>query len=229
MRFKFLLGICFSCFGTAGWSQDSSAVNKQTQLITRFESITGKEPDLRDSLLILKGELAESAVIIERQNNTIHDLRSEITALEKDYLLGKYGHPGFFTPYGDNQVNDFKKNGYLAKYNTTYPGLHIYFAFDETNVDLNLYKESLTALANELKTDPSKRLIIEGYSDTWGKSEANLQYARERANVVKEYLIQSCGVPASLLVVNYYGSIGENRYKEPEMDFLNRQVLLILK
>lgn len=218
--------IVFLFFGFHLSAQDSTAVNKQNQLIDRFESITGKEGNVNDSIRVLREKLSVSASTIKQQNTTIDNLKAEISELEKYYLIGKYGQPGNYVPYGKQQFDDFQKSAFLKKYNASYPGIHVYFAFEETTIDLSLYDAMFAQLANELKSNPTKKVNVSGYSDSWGKSETNQIYAKDRAALIKEYLIKQYGIPANAIVVQHFGTGGPNRYKESEMDFLNRQVVI---
>lgn len=227
MANKLLLGTCLlAC--TTFYAQDSISGNKQSDLVERFEQITGKDPNYLDTIRVLKVKLATSQSTIEAQQDTIDLLQEEVLNLQKFYLIGKYGQDGKWTAYGKSQVDDFKKNNFLKNYNLTYPGLHIYFAFEEKTIPLELYKDEIQSLVDQWKKNPKQKMVIEGYTDTWGNMESNRNYSQDRALFVKAYLL-SLQVPETAIEFYNEGILGVNRYKEREMDFLNRQVILKLK
>ncbi len=83
---------------------------------------------------------------------------------------------------------------------------------------------SLNDLANLLVTKPSYGLRIAGHTDNVGTDEYNMELSHKRADAVKNYLM-SKGVPASKLVVEYYGEsrpIADNKTKEGKQK--NRRV-----
>ena len=70
----------------------------------------------------------------------------------------------------------------------------------------------LDDLAALLKKHPNFKLKIDGYTDNSGTKTFNMDLSKQRANAVKEALVQR-GIPASALKVNYHGQnnpIGNN-------------------
>jgi OOP family OmpA-OmpF porin len=53
---------------------------------------------------------------------------------------------------------------------------------------------SLTALAEFLSNDPSRRIVLVGHTDAVGTLDSNIALSRARAEAVREYLIETLGV-----------------------------------
>jgi peptidoglycan-associated lipoprotein len=62
----------------------------------------------------------------------------------------------------------------------------------------------LDELAQKLKEDSKRRVLVEGHCDSRGASRYNMILGERRANAAKEYLIKA-GVPASQIEVVSYG------------------------
>ena len=60
---------------------------------------------------------------------------------------------------------------------------------------------SLEALLRELKEESSLKLIIEGYTDSKGLHQHNLELSRQRAQAVADWLVAHGIEPARLKVV----------------------------
>lgn len=222
--------VCLALVGTAPivFGQDTTQ-NKQNELVNRFETITGKEVNYKDSLLIIKKELSATKQTVAQQQSTIVKMESEIVQLQKYYLIGKYGQAGRWAAYGEAQKADFDKNAFLTEYNKAYAGVHVYFAFEETKTNLANYSSELNKVVSDWKANPTKKIVISGYSDSWGKENTNLKYSKERAECVTNYLISVMNVPSSAIKMQYFGSGGPKRYLDKELDFLNRQTHLTIE
>jgi OOP family OmpA-OmpF porin len=55
-----------------------------------------------------------------------------------------------------------------------------------------------------LSQNPDMRLKISGHTDNVGGDELNIQLSKDRANAVKEFLIDR-GINAEILIVLYFG------------------------
>lgn len=64
---------------------------------------------------------------------------------------------------------------------------------------------SLDQIADMLVANPTMRVEVAGYTDNLGPTGTNLRLSRQRAGVVKAYLVRK-GVSAERLVVRGYGS-----------------------
>lgn len=79
----------------------------------------------------------------------------------------------------------------------------VFFAFDSWQIP-DAGKQALAKNAEWLKTNPDKRLRIEGHCDERGTGAYNFELGRKRANAVRNYLIE-LGAPGSQLNMTSYG------------------------
>jgi OOP family OmpA-OmpF porin len=89
---------------------------------------------------------------------------------------------------------------------------------DEANARLN-------SLARFLEEHPGAKLEIQGHTDNVGQSTRNKELSEDRANAVKEYLVEESGIPPSR--ISTYGYCDRKPIREnstPE----NRRVLGII-
>ena len=77
----------------------------------------------------------------------------------------------------------------------------------------------LLRLADYLKRNPDRKILIEGHTDNTGSSEYNLQLSQLRAQSVESYLVSS-GVPADRIRAIGYG---ETRPEAPNDSATGRQ------
>lgn len=66
-------------------------------------------------------------------------------------------------------------------------------------------KERLTTLATRLNTDRSILLSIRGFTDQTGNPATNLKLSQQRAENVKNYLVNDLGVKINQVLINYFG------------------------
>ena len=66
-------------------------------------------------------------------------------------------------------------------------------------------EQALKKVAVVLSQFPESRVTVEGYTDSTGASSANLQLARERAQVVKDWLVNNGGVQAANIATKGLG------------------------
>ena len=64
-------------------------------------------------------------------------------------------------------------------------------------------KPDLDALAQKLKEDPKRRVLVEGHCDSRGTANYNLMLGERRAKSVKQYLLQAGVVDSQIEVVSY--------------------------
>jgi outer membrane protein OmpA-like peptidoglycan-associated protein len=101
------------------------------------------------------------------------------------------------------------------------------FGVNSSNIDPSSYDE-LNRLAQIMQEDTELRLIIRGHTDNTGSSNANLELSIDRANAVKDFLVQQ-GVDAGRIAAFGYGEtrpIASN--DTPEGREQNRRVELDL-
>jgi len=105
---------------------------------------------------------------------------------------------------------------------------HIHFAFDSAELT-DTAKALLREKADWLKTNPEKRIVIEGHCDERGTTEYNLALGERRAAAARQYL-QDLGISASRMTTVSYG---EERPLDPGQNeaaySMNRRAQFVLK
>ena len=76
------------------------------------------------------------------------------------------------------------------------------FGFDSADLQPS---EILTKLATLLKRNPKATFAIEGYTDSIGTDEYNLDLSQRRADSVKQYLVQALGIDPNQIKTRGYG------------------------
>src|SRR5712692_3637361 len=76
------------------------------------------------------------------------------------------------------------------------------FGFDSAELQPS---EILTKLATLLKRNPKATFSIEGYTDSIGTDEYNLDLSQRRADSVKQYLVQALGIDPNRIKTRGYG------------------------
>lgn len=98
--------------------------------------------------------------------------------------------------------------------------------FNPNSSELTLGMEiQLDALAEYLNAHPKRKLTIRGNTDSDGDPDYNLALSRERAENIKQYLLQSTSLPDTMILAEGYGS-GRPIYpnNSPENKARNRRV-----
>jgi outer membrane protein OmpA-like peptidoglycan-associated protein len=90
-------------------------------------------------------------------------------------------------------------------------------------------RPTLNALARELRQRPALRLEIAGHTDNVGEAARNLRLSRQRAQVVRRYLVQQ-GIDSLRLTARGYGGtrpVADNR--DPQQRPRNRRVEVVVQ
>lgn len=103
--------------------------------------------------------------------------------------------------------------------------------FDSNDAGLSMQaKRQLVAFANQLKTDNHSVYIeIQGHTDATGDATDNLALGQARAEAVRRYLNQDCGIPLHRMSVISYGEtapVADNRTVLGR--HANRRVVLVV-
>ncbi|MBN1472619.1 MAG: OmpA family protein [Syntrophaceae bacterium] len=88
------------------------------------------------------------------------------------------------------------------------------------------YHKELKRVADFLKKNPKATATIVGHTDSTGNRQANIRLSRDRANSVREYLINNFGIRGSRVKAMGYGPdrpVASNKTKEGRMK--NRRVV----
>ncbi|MFA5324274.1 MAG: OmpA family protein [Smithella sp.] len=94
----------------------------------------------------------------------------------------------------------------------------------------DMYKNEIKKVANFMKTYPNTTAVIEGHTDNVDTAEYNQKLSTERANSVRQYLINNFGIKASRLSAVGYGltkPIASNKTEEGRQK--NRRVQAVIK
>jgi outer membrane protein OmpA-like peptidoglycan-associated protein len=132
----------------------------------------------------------------------------------------RWDPPTFSIPdlEGKRIVDDLKLHGIA----TTHA---ILFDFDK-DILKPQSKPILDTIGQYLKVNPTIRLYVEGHCDIMGGYDYNMNLSMRRANAVRKYLMQNCGITGDRLNAKGYGytkPIADN--KTPEGRALNRRVV----
>jgi outer membrane protein OmpA-like peptidoglycan-associated protein len=95
---------------------------------------------------------------------------------------------------------------------------------------LPIAKQKLSTVATVLKDqDPSKKIVVEGHTDSVGSDDANMKLSQARADSVREYLVSQCVQPDRISAVGRGESqpIADN--KTPDGRANNRRVEIVIK
>ncbi len=96
------------------------------------------------------------------------------------------------------------------------------FAFDSSNLDHNA-QNILNEVANIIKVNPGKRIMLGGWTDIVGDKSYNMTLSQNRANAVKNYL-SAQGIPASRMDAVGHGISHKYNNNTKEGRYLNRRV-----
>src|SRR5436190_1327329 len=99
--------------------------------------------------------------------------------------------------------------------------------FDVNSAHLTGGSESiLKGVADDLKKYPRLRIELQGHTDNSGADAYNLKLSQQRANAVREHLVEQ-GVPAASLMAKGYGeSMPVESNDTPEGRAHNRRVVM---
>jgi outer membrane protein OmpA-like peptidoglycan-associated protein len=101
------------------------------------------------------------------------------------------------------------------------------FAPDSARLDHLPAIHALRRLAQQLRADPDRQILLRGHADARGAPEHNLDLSRQRAEAVREYLVIR-GAPADRLVVEAVGSAEPaDPHEEPATWARDRRVELL--
>jgi outer membrane protein OmpA-like peptidoglycan-associated protein len=78
------------------------------------------------------------------------------------------------------------------------------FAYDSAELSGNAV-EQLQKVATLIKRNPNATFTLEGYTDSFGSDEYNLDLSRRRAEAVKDYLVSSLGINPAQIETRGYG------------------------
>ncbi|KAF0807050.1 outer membrane protein OprF [Alcanivorax xiamenensis] len=107
--------------------------------------------------------------------------------------------------------------------------LYVEFEFDKAVVRQTSYPE-LEGLATRMREYPSANLVLEGHTDSTGPEGYNQKLSQQRANAVKDVLVDHFNVDTSRISVEGYGEakpIADNSTREGRAQ--NRRVEAIMK
>ena len=140
---------------------------------------------------------------IERLNGEINRLRGQVNDLQ-------------------NRKPETKEKVITKESIVTYP-YYVNFELNQAEV-VNREKVNLKNVAAMIKASNGKKFSVVGFADqATGTSEGNASLAQNRAKSVYDVLINEFGVPASCLVLDSKGGVGNMYYNDNE---LSRAVII---
>ncbi len=101
------------------------------------------------------------------------------------------------------------------------------FAFDSSTLDHNA-KNILNEVANIIKVNPGKRIMLGGWTDSLGNASYNITLSQNRANSVKNYLAAQ-GIPPSRIDAVGHGVSAKYDNNTKEGRHLNRRVEIVFE
>lgn len=210
-------------FVIAPWTMAQEKSNKQqTELVDKFDKILGVNGEKNTKVV-----KSVDTVVVDNLE-TINRLKESWKLTEKKFLVTKYNSPLAVEVEMQEQLKDLKESVFVTEYFPETKAEHVYFSLDKNKVDMRLFGE-LQNWANQMKANPSWILVLNGYTDVTGDVGYNQQLGMQRANFVKQYMVQTLGADANQIETNSYGEVGGDRVLDAEMDFLNRRVDLLWK
>lgn len=102
--------------------------------------------------------------------------------------------------------------------------VHVLFAFDRADLN-NTAQASLGALVAKLRENPKARVALEGYADSVGARDYNLQLSQKRVETVRRYLVEN-GVERSRIRLGALSQLPDRG--TPEEQAKNRRVTVKL-
>jgi OOP family OmpA-OmpF porin len=106
--------------------------------------------------------------------------------------------------------------------------LKVEFATDSAQINPRYYDE-VNKVGEYMKKNPTTTAIIEGHTDSSGRSEQNMKLSQSRAESVVNYLVEKSGIDSSRLSAKGYGSTRSIAYNStPEGRQKNRRINAII-
>lgn len=124
----------------------------------------------------------------------------------------------------DEAALDFVRTAF---YNETLPNQdvqslrEVFFQVGKYNIT-KAYAARLDALSNVLKTRPELKIFLEGFADVTGRTKANVTLSENRANAVKNYLVNKGCNGANIIIK------GRGQTSEYPTYLLNRRVEIMI-
>lgn len=94
----------------------------------------------------------------------------------------------------------------------------------------NIAKAKLDEVALQMKQDPDLRATVVGHADNRGSASTNERLSRERADAVREYLVDRHGIDPARITTSGVGSsqpIADNDTADGRAE--NRRAVIVLK
>lgn len=152
-------------------------------------------------------------VEVEYDNEALNDLRRRVAEL-----------------IAANEKLEREKAGTVVEHNTVVNANGHYLIYFPINVSSlsNADRAQLEMVANMIKATPSSTVFsVVGYADkATGNPEINETLSRERAQSVREYLVNEFGISADRLDVSWNGGVGNMFLNDPS---LSRVVIISQK
>ncbi|HEX3817729.1 MAG TPA: OmpA family protein [Chthoniobacterales bacterium] len=103
------------------------------------------------------------------------------------------------------------------------------FAYDSADLQ-GAAVEQLQKVATLIKRNPNATFTLEGYTDSFGSDEYNLDLSKRRAEAVKAYLVNSLGINPAQIETRGYGKANLLTSPDASIDAqeVNRRVVVVV-
>ena len=103
-----------------------------------------------------------------------------------------------------------KEAGFILRY-------VVVFNIGMSNISKREYM-NIEAMAKGIKANPDKTFTVTGYADMGtGSADYNMKLSKKRAEAVRDLMVNEFGVPASQLIVDYKGGVGNMFYDDAKL------------
>lgn len=235
MKNKLIL--VFLVGSVVSFGQDSTVHGNQAKIVRivdRFNQITGPDINCSDSLNLLQSRIEELTQLTKTLNDknklltdAIEEYQQSLYRSERSFLVEKYGKNNSKTDYSTEQYNDFKHNYFLKSFGGVKEEISVFFPFNKSVIHLEMYQE-LDSLVLEYFNRGKGTFNIIAYSDSYGLEKYNRELSKERAEFIRDYLVNSKKVNPKDIKVAGKGSKAKERFQDADLDFLNRRAVITL-
>lgn len=230
--FILFLILCPVVFG-----QDTVISTNQTtvvNIVDRFNQITGPEINCGDSLQSLLAKMEELSLLNKELtdrnkvlSDTLQKFKQSLYLSDRNFIVEKYGEITSQTAYTDEQYKDFRDNYFLKNFLHQDGAVLVFFPYKKSSINLSFY-QAIDDLVNQYFNNKGSSFKINAYSDSHGSEKTNMKLSKDRAEFIRNYLINEKKVDARDIKTEGKGSKSKERIKEPDLDFMNRRAVIIL-
>lgn len=169
------------------------------------------------------GEVNDS-ISVEVQNEPIFKMENLVASKAVvDGISGSVDNIESFNRWMEEEVNNAEKNN---KSSISIPAIS--FTFEKNSSDISSIGKELISEFEKyyLKTDKTAVIEIEGYACNLGSDDFNNNLSKNRAEIVKEFLMKN-NISANHMVTKWYGKSKNNSFNYQNIEDYRRVVVSI--